>query len=152
MHIHPRLGKEAVTHWQKLADFGRLSLLAVQPLTGRTHQIRIHMAHRGLPLAIDPLYGSDKPLMLSEFKHGYRGKLDRDEPPLIERLTLHAYQLGIPVGDPPQMETFIAAPDKKFAAAIKMLAKHTAPKNTPLPEAVELILQSSPLSFLTDIP
>ena len=148
MYIHPRLGKEAITHWKKLADFGRLSLLAVQPVTGRTHQIRIHMAHRGLPLAIDPVYGNASPLMLSEFKHGYHGKHDRDEPPLIDRLTLHAYQLRIPIGD--EMRTFTARPDKKFAAAIKLLAKHTATKNSPLPETIETILKNSPLPFMTE--
>lgn len=152
MHIHPRLGKEAITHWRKVMDFGRIALLAVQPVTGRTHQIRIHMAHRGIPLAIDSMYAGAQPLMLSDFKPGYRGKRDREEAPLIDRLTLHAYQLRIPVGpeDAAEERTFVAGPDKKFMATIKMLAKHVS-KEGPSEEerqTLETILSASPLPFL----
>lgn len=127
MHIHPRLGKPAHTVWKQLADYGIHALVAAQTITGRTHQIRIHLSHRGMPLAIDSMYGSNKPLMLSSFKHGYRPKQDQDERPIIDRLTLHAYQLTIPVGDEasPEMQTIVAGLDKKFAAAIKLLTKHT---------------------------
>ena len=128
MHVHPRLGKPAHTIWQQLADFGTLSLVSAQIITGRTHQIRIHFSHRGMPLAIDPIYASSDPLMLSSFKLGYRSKRDTPEPPMIERLTLHAYQLTVPVGleETAEAKTFVAGLDKKFAAVIKLLSKHTA--------------------------
>lgn len=128
MHIHPRLGKPAHTIWEQLADFGELSLVSAQIVTGRTHQIRVHFSHRKMPLAIDSVYGSSNPLMLSSFKYNYRPKPGRDEPAMIDRLTLHAYQLTIPVGDEENqtMETFVAPLDKKFASVIKLLAKHTA--------------------------
>jgi len=94
MCIARNKGKESVTNWKLLADFGAVALLAVSPITGRTHQIRVHLPHVGLPLAIDPLYGSSRPLFLSDFKTDYQLARDQTEKPLIERLTLHAYQLS----------------------------------------------------------
>ena len=123
MVVSTKRGKEAVTNWRLLADFGSLALLAVQPITGRTHQIRVHMKNASMPLAIDPLYGGTGPIMLSEFKPKYRLGRDRTESPLIDRLTLHAYQLELNLSsDKPKC--FVAELDKKFAAAVKMLTKH----------------------------
>lgn len=151
MHVHPRLGKPSHTVWKQLADFGMLALVSAQIVTGRTHQIRIHFSHRGMPLAIDSIYGSAEPLMLSGFKNGYRGKFEKDEPPLIDRLTLHAYQLTVPVGPEEREEqrTFTAPLDKKFAAAIKMLAKHTAKSAAGFkdPEDLQRILRAEPLEY-----
>ena len=132
MVVNRKRGKPAITHWQLLADFGMVSLLAVQPVTSRTHQIRLHLASKGLPMAIDPLYGATRPLMLSDFKHGYTFKKQQKETPLIDRLTLHAYQLEIPSEDSAPL-IYTAKLEKKFAAAIKMLTKHN-PKG---PEAFE---------------
>jgi len=129
MVLNPRRGKEAQTGWKILADFGLISLVKAKPITGRTHQIRIHMKSIGLPLAIDHIYGSKKPIMLSDFKSNYRLKGENEEKPLIDRLTLHAYQITIPKTDLGPEATFIAKLDKKFAATIKMLTKHN-PNNS----------------------
>jgi 23S rRNA pseudouridine1911/1915/1917 synthase len=59
MEVYSKNGKDAKTRWQLLANFGSISLLAVRPITGRTHQIRVHFSHAGMPLAIDPLYGTN---------------------------------------------------------------------------------------------
>jgi len=124
MRIAAKKGKEAVTKWKLLADFGVAALLVVNPLTGRTHQIRVHLPSIGLPLAIDPLYSSSHPLFLSDFKPDYRLAIGRTEKPLIERLTLHAYQIEFTEMQPNRPDCFIAALDKKFAACLKMLTRH----------------------------
>jgi 23S rRNA pseudouridine955/2504/2580 synthase/23S rRNA pseudouridine1911/1915/1917 synthase len=120
MEIDLKKGKDSKTRWQLLADFGSVSLLAARPLTGRTHQIRVHFQHAGFPIVIDPLYGSNSPLLLSNFKAGYKLSKYAEEIPLIERLTLCAYELEI------ENFHFTAPLEKKFKASIKMLAKYNS--------------------------
>lgn len=62
MVVDPR-GKRAVTSWQ-LLERGPRSLVAFMPETGRTHQIRVHAATLGCPVAGDPVYGTGRGPML----------------------------------------------------------------------------------------
>lgn len=55
-------GKNAITHFKVLEQFKGYSLIMCQLETGRTHQIRVHMAYIGHPVAGDPLYGPRKTL------------------------------------------------------------------------------------------
>ncbi|EHI74957.1 ribosomal large subunit pseudouridine synthase D [Streptococcus criceti] len=55
-------GKPAVTHFHVLERFGNYTLVELRLETGRTHQIRVHMAYIGHPIAGDPLYGPRKTL------------------------------------------------------------------------------------------
>ncbi len=56
--IHGKLG---ITHWERIADEGGKTRIAMVPVTGRTHQLRVHAAHErglGVPIIGDPLYGN----------------------------------------------------------------------------------------------
>jgi len=83
-------GRRAITHWRLIARFhGDVSLLSCSLETGRTHQIRVHLAHLGHPVLGDPVYGS-----------GYKSKMaclpqaSRDGVVLLFRQALHAEVLG----------------------------------------------------------
>ncbi|MDO5397110.1 MAG: RluA family pseudouridine synthase [bacterium] len=69
-------GARSITHYKGLDVFSGYSLVELELETGRTHQIRVHMAHIGAPLLGDWLYGSeDKGLFSRQALHSYRIKL-----------------------------------------------------------------------------
>ena len=59
-------GKHAITHYRVAEKFKHFAKLTVQLETGRTHQIRVHLAHDGYPIVCDPLYGKKSFLSLHE--------------------------------------------------------------------------------------
>ena len=117
-------GKEARTQWELLADFGSLSLLAVKPLTDRMHQIQVHLKHANMPLAIDNPDGQNQAIMLSSFKTNYKLGKYAEEKPLIDRLTLCAYEIKIEDFANSEAMHLVGPLEKKFKAAIKMLTKY----------------------------
>jgi 23S rRNA pseudouridine1911/1915/1917 synthase len=66
-----RGGRPAATELRVLAPLGELSLVEVRPLTGRTHQVRVHLAEAGFPVAGDTLYGGGA-LVPRPFLHAWR--------------------------------------------------------------------------------
>lgn len=65
MAVTERNSRPAVTHWQVLARYGRYTYIRCRLETGRTHQIRVHMAHTGHPLLGDTVYGGRRDKGLS---------------------------------------------------------------------------------------
>ncbi|MGA9452694.1 MAG: RluA family pseudouridine synthase [Verrucomicrobiia bacterium] len=113
-------GKRARTVFEVLEKFSGWTLLRCQPLTGRTHQIRVHLRHFGLPIVGDELYGG-KPLWLSRLKPDYRLKRGREERPLISRVALHAEQLTLPHPVTGKTPTITAPWPKDLRVAVKYL-------------------------------
>jgi RluA family pseudouridine synthase len=85
-------GLEARTDVTPAERFGRFTLCTCVPRTGRTHQIRVHLAAIGHPLALDPRYGDEKPLHVGDL---WRGAPDPGTV-VLERTPLHAASLRIP--------------------------------------------------------
>ncbi|MBI4864346.1 MAG: RluA family pseudouridine synthase [Candidatus Riflebacteria bacterium] len=122
MIVDHKQGKEARTRWRVSARFGHATELWLTPLTGRTHQIRVHLGAIGHPLVVDPVYGSAAPLLLSSLKRNYRHKED-PERPLLARTPLHAARLDFrhPVDD---RSLSVEAPlPKDLAVCLKQLAR-----------------------------
>lgn len=65
-------GREARTHYRVLQHIGDCSLLEVRPETGRTHQIRVHLAAIGYRVVGDKVYGVKSPLVGRQFLHAHR--------------------------------------------------------------------------------
>jgi 23S rRNA pseudouridine1911/1915/1917 synthase len=120
-------GKKSFTRFRLLGSAGNYSILEALPETGRTHQIRVHLASLRHPIVCDELYGKGKPVLLSAIKHGWRGDL-LEERPLLSRLGLHAAELFIPryAGHSCSPETGLAlkAPlPRDMAALIRQMEK-----------------------------
>jgi RluA family pseudouridine synthase len=129
MRVDPDKGKKSITHFKVKERFLAHTLLECQPLTDRTHQIRVHLRSKSLPIVGDRHYGG-KPLWLSELKADYRLKPGREENPLMNRAALHAEQLVIkhPVTE---AEMVIEAPwPKDLTVAVKYLRKYAATGTT----------------------
>ena len=85
-------GKHAVTHWRVLRRYGYVTLVECRLETGRTHQIRVHMAWQGHPLFNDERYGGDRILKGTTFAK-YRQFVENCFA-LMPRQALHAQSLG----------------------------------------------------------
>jgi 23S rRNA pseudouridine1911/1915/1917 synthase len=100
-------GREAISEYKTVESFRNHTLLEFHPLTGRTHQIRLHCAFLGCPIVGDEIYGRKKPTVEIDrhFLHAYRlrivlpGERERMSfeaplPPELERVlvALHAEQ------------------------------------------------------------
>lgn len=101
MDIDPE-GREAVTEWRLIEPLRGASLLDVHILTGRTHQIRVHMRSVGHPVAGDVIYG---------VKNGVKAP----------RLMLHSFSLAFDHPVTGERMTFELPPDERFEACVSKL-------------------------------
>ncbi len=111
-------GKHAVTHYRLLEKFEHYTLLRVMLETGRTHQIRVHMAHIKHPIVGDPVYGKNKSIL--------KGITEpvREAVSGFKRQALHAWQLQFPHPATGQPVAYSASLPTDLQTLVSLLSEH----------------------------
>jgi len=118
MSTKSRRGRDALTHWQVIKRYGDVSLLRVEIMTGRTHQIRVHLASEGYPVVGDRLYGG---------RGRFKSIRDTSLRACFTRLTahaLHAWRIGFVHPRNGQRMEFEAPLPSDMIALIRYLESH----------------------------
>lgn len=123
MRVVTKSGKASQTEFTLTERFAGWSLIHCRPLTGRTHQIRVHLAHSGHPICGDILYGGHA-LLLSRFKRNYRLKPGHEERPLLATTALHAESLELEHPVTGKTIQAMAPWPKDLTVALKFLRLH----------------------------
>ncbi len=124
-------GKPSVTRYRVLEPFVRAARIELEPLTGRTHQIRAHLEAIGHPLLVDPLYGARKAWRI----HDPRGQMDAK----LRRTPLHARSLTLPhprTGATVEVTAPVPA-DMRYALEVLRVVVGRGRKRGGLPPALE---------------
>lgn len=118
-------GKEALTAYKVLEQYGSHALLELGLHTGRTHQIRIHLKTLGFPLMVDSTYGRHEYFMVSSIKGANKFHLEKGtkERPLLTRTPLHASFLSFEDPFDHEIRSFEAPVPKDMRATLYQLAK-----------------------------
>jgi 23S rRNA pseudouridine1911/1915/1917 synthase len=103
--------REARTHYKVLERFEGVSYLSLRLETGRTHQIRVHMSHKGHPLLGDPVYQKSKT------------QFEQKHPSLFDGQALHAIRLSLTHPRTGERLTFESSLPENFERALDILRK-----------------------------
>jgi 23S rRNA pseudouridine1911/1915/1917 synthase len=123
MRVDPKGGKRSVTVFEVRERFSGFALLQCEMLTDRTHQLRVHLRHAGLPAVGDQMYGG-RPLLLSRLKRDYRLKPNQIERPLIDRPAIHAEALTLPHPITNEPVSLASPLPKDLTVTLKYLRKY----------------------------
>ncbi len=118
-------GKPAVTFYEVLERFQGFALVRCKPHTGRTHQLRVHLAHIGHPIVADKAYsGRDKLTMAELMGRGHRSLTVDPDAVLIDRQALHAHALQFTHPATGCLITLTAPLPKDMAQTLDALRTH----------------------------
>jgi RluA family pseudouridine synthase len=121
--VNQSSGKESITVFDTAEIIGDFTLVDCHPLTGRLHQIRIHLSAAGAPIIGDVDYGG-KDVFLSEIKPGYKYNRKEKEPPINEGFLLHSRGTSLVLPGDEEATNFVAPVNEKFETALKILRKY----------------------------
>lgn len=119
-------GKESLTVFKRVATNGRESIVKCMPITGRTHQIRVHLSYLGHPISNDFYYGGNRPKLTEEEEKALKEAekrglwppntlIEGDDPALLFKIYLHSYHYKTDMFDfrAPKPDWFELEMDKK---------------------------------------
>ena len=115
-------GIKSVTKYKVLEQFKSFAFVEVYPLTTRKNQIRAHFWSIGNTLAIDKIYGSEEPILLSNLKRRYKGITK--EKPLLKRLPMHLSQIEILLPNNKEKSVFNSQLPNDIQLTLKQLRKY----------------------------
>ncbi len=110
-----RDGQQARTILDTIAVYRMHTLVSCRPITGRMHQIRVHLASQGAPITGDTVYGG-KLFYLSSIKRNFNIRKGEEEEPLMRRVALHAHSISF--GDRAHKPLRVEAPLPKDLRAL----------------------------------
>ena len=119
--VDKREGKPAETDLTVIETFKHFSLIQCKPVTGRLHQIRIHLATQNASISGDLIYGGTAPFLRS-IKKNYKSSPDDEIKPMINRAALHSRSISFELyGQPYAIEAELP---KDMHVFLKLLKKY----------------------------
>lgn len=119
-------GKESLSILRVKERYRHSTFGEIDLITGRHHQIRVHLAAIGHPLLVDDLYGKATEFKLSQIKKNFNMKKNEQEKPIISRITMHAYSLKFKHPITGDTVGYTADYPKDFGALVEVLNKYGA--------------------------
>ncbi|MEM7455958.1 MAG: RluA family pseudouridine synthase [Planctomycetota bacterium] len=124
IRIDHKSSRIAQTFYEVIERYRGFGLVKCQPRTGRTHQIRVHLAHIGCPVLCDRLYSGRSRVSVADFS-GKRGSSDAEQL-LLERQALHAHRIEIDHPETGERIHFTAPLHPDIEATLHAICEHRA--------------------------
>lgn len=116
-------GKESQTKYRILESWQHYSLVEAKLITGRQHQLRVHLKAIGCPILVDKIYGDGKPFYLSSIKRKMNKSDDYEENPLLARVGLHSHFLKFQHPAKDEIMEYSSPLPKDMKAVVHQLSK-----------------------------